>query len=169
MARPRRVGRKIDFKQWESIPRVLNESASDTIVSGGSIGFLIPATILRCRGRVWAQFDATMQVGDRMDLTFALGIISTDAFTLGATAFPDPAGEPEYPWLWWDQITLNSELTAGHTGGFGPEAQMLEIDTKAMRKVKPGESLFFCWQQSGASGAPVTIVNQSLIRVLIGT
>ncbi len=128
----------------------------------------IPATILRCRGYVQAYLDATRQVGDIMVVTAALGIVSTDAFNLGATAFPDPADEPAYPWLWWGQMTLESTLAAGDDA-WGLSAQRLEVDTKAMRRWKPDETLTWVFQTTQVAGAPVTIIVNSDTRVLIGT
>ena len=168
MAR-RQGGRTIDFKEWAGIPSLINEIGANATILGGSLAFTAPATILRARGRLYAQFDETVQVGDRIIVTFGLGIVSTDSYTVGSTAMPDPGGEPEYPWLWWGQVMLEAGVAAGHSGGFGPTAQQLEVDTKAMRKIKPGQSLAWVWELAGAAGSPVTIVSQGETRVLIGT
>ncbi len=167
--RLRVVGKKIDFKQWDTVPSVFQEvTGASAIISGGSLGFLSPATILRCRGYVQSAFDETMQAGDTLKLVFGLGIISTDAFTLGTTAFPDPSGEPEYPWLWWGGMHLQA-FAAAAVSSWGFSQQRLEVDTKAMRKISPGQSLFWVCEMSGAAGAPVTQLEFGQTRVLIGT
>ncbi len=169
MARRTFTQRKtIDNKQWDAIPATrLSESTTNTFL-GGSIAFNVPATILRCRGQVWAAMDATKQVSDLFGVVVALGILSTDAVTLGATAAPDPGGEPEYPWLWWGQMLLEAFVAAG-TEAWGTSAQRLEVDTKGMRKVKPGQSLVWVAQVNVASGAPLITIELGQVRVLIGT
>ncbi len=166
MARGR--GRTIDFKEWDCVPSVnANVSTATTTLFGG-LAFLRPSTILRARGYVQASFDATVQVGDLIRLTFGLGIVSDDAFNLGATAMPDPAGECEYPWLWWGEMLLRSELAAG-PGSWGIPAQRLEVDTKAMRRVKPQQTLAWIVESTDVAGAPVTNVDCGQLRVLIGS
>ena len=166
MARGR--GRTIDYKVWLAIPSSNATVSTNTTTGGGSLAFSGPGTILRCRGFVQAHFDATVQVGDILGLTFALGIVSTDAATVGATVLPDPTADADYPWLWWGDMILRSELAAG-PGAWGISAQRLEVDTKAMRRFKPNESLIWVMQSSIASGAPATEVSFGQTRVLIGT
>ena len=169
---PRRTppsrGRKIDFKQWTSIPGIDLLASTNVTLLGGSLAFLIPATILRCRTNVYAAFDGTQQGSDRLDVTYGLGIVSTDAFAAGAGSVPDPASEPEFPWLWWYSQALRSELASAENV-WGVSAQFVEMDTKAMRKVKPGESLIWVVETSAAAGAPATDILIQQTRVLIGT
>ena len=165
-----RPGKKIDFKQWIGLPGLSDSQTAAGTIIGGSLAFAIPATILRIRPvRLYAAFDATQQAGDTMDLAFAIGIASTDAVTLGATAIPDPQGEVEFPWLWWGAFALRSFVNAQPSDSWGVNGQLLESDTRAMRKVKPGESLFWAIQLSGATGAPVTLIEIEQARVLVGT
>jgi len=107
-----RPGKKIDFKQWDAIPSLSTEVSTDVTTLGGAISFAIPATILRARGYVQAIFDETQQAGDEIIFTAGLGIITTDNFDGGVTGVPDPAGEPEFPWLWWGQIKLEAFAAA---------------------------------------------------------
>ncbi len=170
MARRRGSGRVLDMKQWTSIQRsAVNITSNTTTLGGGVQNFLEPGTILRCRGFVEAHFDNTAQIGDEMNLTWALGVVSSDAAVAGAGSMPDPGGEPDYPWLWWGSMKLFSEVAAGPTGGWGPAAQRLEIDTKAMRRVKPGQALVIIVESAGESGAPVTSLEFGQLRVLVGT
>ena len=163
-----RRGKKIDFKRWEGIPSITLESSGEATALGGSLAFAIPATILRCRGNIMCSLDETKQVGDVMVVSFALGIISTDAFVAGVTAVPDPAGEIEYPWLFWGDVTLQAYVAAGEEA-FGSSARFFDVDTKAMRKVSPGQSLAWIVQRSGSAGSPTTLIDIGQTRVLIGT
>ncbi len=166
MPRPR-GGRTVDYKEWDAIPQLTAEVGSDTTLAGGGLAFLGSATILRCRGYVEAHLDETKQVGDLAGVVFGLGIVSSDAHALGSTALPDPASEPEYPWLWWGVIQLEAYVAAGEES-WGSTAQRLEVDTKGMRRIKPGQTLAWVAQTRGLSGAPVTRVIMGQTRVLIG-
>ena len=164
----RRPAKTIDYKQWTSIPSIEIVSSSSQTLQGASIAFAVPATILRCRGEFLASFDESKQVGDLMIIGMGLGIISSDAFAAGAGSVPDPSGEPEYPWLWWKDFRLESFIAAGEEA-IGSTVVRQEIDTKSMRKVKPGQSLAWQVQFGGVAGAPVTNVQLMQTRVLIGT
>ncbi len=166
----RRAGRVIDFKQWFSTPSLVAEVTTNGNTLGGAINFLEPATILRVRGAIHTQFDESVQVGDRMRITAALGIISTDSFNSGSANVPDPAGEPEYPWLWWDSWVHEATLTSGVPGStWGPGAPRAVVDTKAMRRMKPSQSLVTIVETSEAIGAPTVQIHIGQMRTLIGT
>jgi len=165
---PRGGGKKIDFKQWGSITGLIAELSANQTTISGSLAFTVPATILRFRGYVAAMFDESMQAGDQLILTFGLGLFSTDAVALGATAMPEPANEPEFPWIWWKEMRLDA-FAAAAVSTYGSTNQRYEVDSRAMRKVKPGESFAFVVQATGAQGAPVTLVDIGQTRVLIGT
>ncbi len=167
MAR-RGSGRVIDFKSW--LTRLRSEtsiSVVGTSMAAGVLSFTGPGTILRCRGFVQAHFDSTAQISDTMTLTFGLGLVSTDAAVVGSSAMPDPGGNSDYPWLWWGSMRLRSELAAGPSA-WGISAQRLEIDTKAMRRIKPEQTLVLVVEAASASGAPETVIEFGQTRVLIG-
>ncbi len=157
MPRGRGQGRVIDYKHWNAIPSLNLKVGTAATSLGGGLSFVAPATILRARGYVSASFDATQQAGDEMLCTFGLAVISTDAFTAGGGSVPDPADEPEYPWLWWKQMFLES-FVAANEGAYGVSAQYAEVDTRAMRRIKPGETLCWVMQRTGVVGAIVTSV-----------
>ncbi len=163
-----RPGKKIDFKSWSSLLSVVQSISSDSTVLGSSLAFAIPATILRCRGQIAVGMDESKQVNDTCKLAFGLAMISTDAFAAGAGSVPDPAGEADFPWLWWYEVHLNNFVAAASESG-GLYQVRIELDSKAMRKVKPGESLAFITQYVDITGAPIVDLLQSQIRVLIGT
>ena len=164
---PRRTGRVIDFKSWLGIPSISLTLTASTTVIGASLAFQGPATILRCRGRLLFHLDETQQASDEVKIGCGLGIVSTDAFTLGATAMPDPSGDPEFPWLWWDELTFSSSLAAAEET-FGSTTREVIVDTKAMRKIKPAESLGWVFQYTDITGTPLVDLNVSQTRVLVG-
>ena len=163
-----RRGRTIDYKTWSSLTRSVFNPAAGGTFSGSSFASGLQATILRARGYVQATMDSTKQVGDNMTLTFALGIVSTDAFGAGAGSLPDPAAEPEYPWLWWGAMDLTAQVAAGDDA-WGSHSQRLEVDTKAMRRLNPSQSLIWVAEATSVAGAPVVEAIFGQTRVLIGT
>ena len=167
MARRDSRGRVIDSKLWAKVPGFSANLSADGIQGGSRMDFTAPLTILRICGSHFCELDATMQVGDQMVVTYAIGIVSTDAAVLGATAIPDPFDEYEYSWLYLREVHLHAQKAAA-VDAWGPAAQWFDLDTKAMRKVKPGQSLIWYTQLSGATGAPVTFVQGSALRVLLG-
>ncbi len=168
-----RGGRTIDFKQWAAAPGSILSSAAEGTFVVGSLAFLVPATILRWRGYVSAMFDETAQPGDQAAIAWGIGVFSTDAVAVGATALPDPGSEPEFPWVWYGEMFLQSREATGAgnptSSAWGPLAQRIEIDSKGMRKVKPGESVAIVWEVDNAVGAPVIEFDTGNLRVLVGT
>jgi len=168
---PRRgnSGRVIDFKAWLGMAATDISVGSAQTNLGSSLAFTAPGTILRCRGYVQAAMDATKQVDDTIGLAFGLCIASTEAVAAGAASVPDPFDEVEYPWLWWGSMFLRSSTTTTEGNAWGTTAQRLEVDTKAMRRFKPEQSLVWVVQSATVSGAPATDVTMGFTRVLIGT
>ncbi len=165
-----RRGRVIDFKEWRLLAGATQTfSTVGTRVASAVLAFTAPATILRIRCHdILLMLDSTQQVGDTIILTLGLGIVSSDAAALGATALPDPGAEAEYPWLWWGQSVLRSEVAAG-VNDRGSSMYRFGVDSKAMRRVKPGQSLLWVIEASGLAGAPVTLIDVCSTRVLVGT
>ena len=166
----RRRGRTVDYKAWLEHTGLGTEFASATTQIGlGGLSFTAPGTILRCHySDLLVMFDATQQVDDSMTITMGLGIVSTDAFTVGDSAMPDPVGDIGYPWLMWDTFALESQLAAGQQA-IGATVVRRSYDVKSMRRVKPDQTLVWVIQSGDATGAPVTIYNMRPGRVLIGT
>ena len=168
MARNRGRGRTVDYKAWLGMTAVDLTTASAGTNIGGRIDFIAPGTILRYHGYVQAHMDATKVADDTIVLGFALGIVSTDAAAVGGVSIPDAFGDPDYPWLWHGTMFLQSELAAA-AESWGLSAQRLEVDTKAMRRFKPGESLVWSVESATVAGAPATHMTTGFGRVLIGT
>ena len=165
---PARPGKKIDFKQWTSLLAVGTSINTDVITLGAALAFAVPATVLRVRGAVQAQFDSTQTVQDDAALTWGLAVVSSAAFAAGVGAVPTPAGDPEFPWLWWGTMFLHAE-SGDPDAAWGANTMRLDVDSKAMRKVKPGESLIWVMQSAVLVGSPLINIDFHQTRVLIGT
>jgi len=124
-----------------------------------------PFTVMRLIGEVSvAPDEAGITAGDSALVVVGIGVVSTDAATAGAGSMPDPGGEADYPWLWWAPIFLqfpksdNTNVTI----------RKVAINSKAMRKVAPGQSVVAVAEYVDFVGAPPLDVLLSA-RMLIGT
>jgi len=88
-------------KQWGVLGNVSNAFVGNAVAIGGSLGFTESATVIRMIGEYGFFCTAAPVALDSARITFAIGVVSSDAVALGLTAVPDPAAEPEYPWLFW--------------------------------------------------------------------
>ncbi len=138
-----------------------------TSLVSGSIAFAIPGTLLRARGLLRVSFLTTgLTADDNATMGFGLGLFATDAVAAGAGSMPDPLGEPEFPWIWYGQVLMYSPNADHAAPGIEQEIQ---IDSKAMRKFKPGQSLVIVGQYADLGGLPGLRVDVARTRVLIGT
>ena len=143
MARGR--GRRTDYV-WANFGD--RENAQDlSSVAGifGSTGFTftVAGTLTRVRGRIAVTLDPAA-VDEHAMILAGLMIVSADGFSAGNapeifTGFADEAS-----WVWQGQLYVSSGAEAAIvTDQLSTE---LVVDTKAMRKVKPGQTLALVFQ-----------------------
>lgn len=128
-----------------------------------------PGTVLRTLGNVLVAPTGGVTFGadDQAAITLGIGIVSSDALAVGATAMPDPGGEPEFDWLWWYKVLVSIEdaaLPGQEIGG----AERIHFDSRAMRKMKPRSALVLVAQYVDIFGTPAMNALSSF-RVLFGT
>ncbi len=137
-------GRRPDY-DWRHFGDVQN--SNDISVASATLGsttfaFTQSQTLVRCRGRVGAYLDGTA-ADESIMILCGLTILSPDA--VAAPELFKSDGQDDGSWIWQGSIYLHSgvAVTAGaEEGQFGS----LELDSKAMRKVKVGEQLAFVFQ-----------------------
>ena len=168
MARGRRAGRGPDY-EWHAFAGL--GTAVDLTVTTASLGstsFAIASpggTIVRLRGRVFAQLDAGA-VDERVVLAVGIGVASTPAVAAGIGSLPTPHSEASYPWMWHQYLVLSSLA-----GGTSQDAEFMSavIDGKAMRKVKADQSLFIAIEVASVVDAAGTFDWMYGIRFLDAT
>ena len=161
-------GRRMD-KEWNSLLATVTNFTASSTAAGASLAPGTTATVLRMIGEylITGLATGTFSAGDQARITVAIGVVSTDAFAAGAASLPDPASEPEYPWLFWAShqmhwLTASSDL-------FGPsEVVRRSFDSRSMRKMKPRETLAYVVQYADVSGAPPIEVFLGQTRILFG-
>ena len=128
-----------------------------------------PFTFIRGLGELSIAPNGSGVVGgDACVLAAAIGVVSADAIALGVTALPDPAAEPDYPWLWWYQAQMQFPTASGSMVGLATEAARIRIETKAMRRLGPREGLILVAEYVDLVGTPPIDVVASA-RFLVGT
>ncbi len=162
----RRSGRVIDFKAWAAISGQTTSIAAAQTTTFASLSFTFSATILRLRGWWMVSLDGAADT-DINQVVLGIGVVSTDA--VAGAALPDPSQEPEFPWVFWDTATVAAILPdAGSAQDFAFNMAVTRqvIDSKAMRKVRPSQSLVAVVQTTSAAPVDVTV---GPVRVLFGT
>ena len=147
-------------KSWSATSLVGRDTQGSNETSGlVAMTISESVTIVRIRGYFQWFITAATAAGDEAILTFAIGIVSSDAFT--ALALPDPQADTAYPWLWWHQERLTSPFAIDGTGSddsVGLVSNYVPVDSRAMRKMKQGQELAFVAQYSDVTGAPAIAV-----------
>jgi len=157
-------------KEWSFISSSNSALTGVGTTVGGTLAFAIPGTVLRMLGEYVIGPTSAITAGDNARVILGIALVSTDAATLGATAMPDPAGDADYPWLYWmDHPLFFPEAGAPLGGAAGMGSLRHSFDVKTMRKFKPKESLVFVMQYSDIAGNPPIQVLQGAVRCLFAT
>ena len=137
----RRSGRRADY-QWQAGATISSgvDIATGTATAGnaGIINILAPATISRIHGHIFFQLDTTA-VDERVVICYGLIIVSENALGAGVASMPHPFTDAEVSWIAHGFASVSSLAEAA----VQPDALFtrVEVDSKAMRKVKPTEQL----------------------------
>ena len=155
-------------KRWDFLPGLLIGMTASGNQGGSTLGIVDqPYTVLRMLGEYVIAPTGNLTAGDRCSVGIGIGVVSADAATLGATALPDPEGEPEYPWLYWASHDFYFPAGGTPLQPAGPsESVRVTFDVKSMRKVKPREVLAYVVDYTDGSGTPPLTLASGPIRVL---
>ena len=145
MAHQRR-GRKVDY-QWLNMGDLETSAVMPGAGVYGSIGLIsgLMQTIFRIRGRVGVVLD-TGGVGESAMILCGLTLVDNEAFAggLAPEPFTTGAGGDDGNWIWQGTLYVNSGAEAAVVPDRLSDA--IDIDTKAMRKWKPHQTLAFVHQ-----------------------
>ena len=156
-------------KHWHVIPGVSISLTGDATFAGGGLSLDGPFTVVRMLGEYIVSSDEVAPVAnDEADVCCAIGVVSSDAFAVGASAMPDPVAEPDYPWLFWASHPMffpNSSLE----GSGASRSVRRSFDIRSMRKMKPRETLAMVIQYADTAGVPPLQFAAAQTRVLVAT
>jgi len=126
-------------------------------------------TIVRMRGWAQVQLNLATAAGDGMIGAVGIGIVSANAFAAGIASVPGPDADAEWDgWLWHQYFHIRgvTAQSAGENIARNANADLrIEIDSKAMRKLKSNEVLFGMWETSVETGT-ASIGVEADVRVL---
>ena len=163
MARPRRSGRRADYSWSGIIGRAPGVGTTATLGSG-LITFTTPLTIVRVRGQVLVRLEGGT-AGDVYVGGCGLILATDAAVAAGAAAIPSPSDVLDAEWLWHAWCPMETEDDTA-TEELGTQVLRLEIDSKAMRKVKSNMNLVFMADGIRLAGSSVSDWTYG-IRVLV--
>ena len=151
MARGRRSGRRADYR-W-----TLGAFATAGLAAGGSVQFAIVSagttsqTLMRMRGNLLAWMDNSGLTADDF-VRVGVGIIPIQ---FGGVATSLPLTDGDAPWIWHQVFTMGAVLA---TAFGGSEHFRTEIDSKAMRVLRPDQDIMAVIETADIVGAPVVNV-----------
>ena len=109
------------------------------------------ATLIRMRGQGIVQFDPA-GVADAVEFALGIIIVSTDAATAGAASCPSPVEDADSSWIWHQIVPLGPSLQAAQENTDLSATVRFDIDSKAMRKVGPNETILFMADLAAVTG-----------------
>ena len=139
----RRSGRKTDFS-WFHFGDVETAEDISTVTSQFGTAFLQASqaqTVTRMRGKVGVVLD-TAAVDESAIILCGLFITGPDV--TNPPELLTGTGADEDSWIWQGQLYVNSGAEAAINTNFLSDS--IEVDTKAMRRMKAGQRVAFVFQ-----------------------
>ena len=124
------------------------------VASGGGV------TLIRTRGNLSLHLDPTA-IGDATQVGVGLGLYTSDAFAAGAASMPGPLTEVDYDWIFHTVLVLGPSFTATEDGTNILHNLWVEVDSKAMRKLKPNQVLGWIVEGAFLAGSGVVDIGIS--------
>ena len=119
-------------------------AASNAIVGTGQTA-LGGVTIVRIRGELMLWLSVATAIGDGFTRVAAgIGIVTQDAFLAGGASLPSVIDDADWGgWMWYHAGSSIVGLSVTESENTGPLSMVrVPIDTKAMRKISPNETIF---------------------------
>jgi len=157
-------------KHWHSMGALSNAFTADGTAINSPLALSGPFTVIRMLGEytIHPTGGGTFAAVDACAVNVAIGVVSSDAAAVGASAVPDPTGEPDYPWLYWASHPISFVVATADQNNPGA-ALRHSFDIHSMRKIKPRESLIMVAEYADLSGTPPMTIDAGQTRVLVAT
>ncbi len=146
-----RTGRRTDYTwlNFGDVQIARDISTDDAFAGSTTLTFNVVGTIMRVRGHVGVTLDAG-GVDENVMVLCGLTVLSADAAATGVAPEIFTNSVDEGSWLWTGALYLSSGAEASVDGAFPGLIATLDIDSKAMRRVKQTENLSFIFQNPNA-------------------
>jgi len=149
--------------QTESVAGGATKTTGNISATGASgVG---GTTLIRTRGSVMVAMDPGA-AGDAIIVGLGLCVVSTDAFTAGSASLPGPISDVDFDWFWHSLYALGPSSGSAELETSIRSNLWQEIDSKAMRKLKPNQTMAFMSEATILSGSPTYDLNAA-VRQLV--
>jgi len=142
-------------------------AATSNIIYGSGVTFTERVTVVRIRGVLEMSLRAADANGSGFTWTFGIGITTVEAFTgIGVTAVPKPFANAGWPgWLYHTFGTLKAPSGALSLNQLPPIR--MEVDTKAMRKLRFNDVIFAVAEFAEVASATLdtSFVSRMLVKL----
>ena len=166
---PVRNQRTVLWAQGPGSVTVTSFSSSTTSVLGLGQTSLGGVTIVRMRGAFEAHLQTVGSAGDGFHCGVGIGIVTGDAFSVGVGSMPNPLADIDWGgWLYHWIFDLHTPTATIGDGVNSAGAHIrFQIDSKAMRKMKPNETIFGSIQteEDGAASMGVFFDTRMLFKL----
>ena len=118
-------------------------------------------TLIRIRGYFQIFLTSATAVLDGFSGALGIGIVTAEAFAIGITAMPDPVADADWDgWLFHHFFDVRSARATFDAGDLSA-AQRLVVDSKAMRVLREGDTVFMAIETTEGGTAAGTSVFDS--------
>ena len=140
---------------WKSL------GAATAVIDQSLAGVGSDLTIVRTRGMLGVKSDQVAATEEPFG-AYGVAIVSEQALAIGATAVPLPYTDADSD-QWLVHGYFMADVTAGDATGFTPLATRTDFDSKAMRKIVPGESVVFMLENGSSADGMVYTYNFAML------
>ena len=165
MARARNFSQR-KTKSWFGIVGSSHPFTTDDTDFGNGFSTSLTTTIMRMFGEYIISPTSAPAALDTCRIGIGIAIVSSDAFTLGETAAPDPSVEFGYPWLYWRDHPMFFPSTTVDVANLAASVRV-SYDVKGMRKIRADQTLAHVIQYQDITGAPPVTVVMGGTRLLL--
>ena len=145
-------------------PTGLISSSVSSILGAGAVADEDGMTLVRVRGECSLMLASAASDGDGFIGALGIGIVTSEAFAIGITAMPTPLIDDDWNgWLWHQFFSVRVPVAAG-IGSQSSEVRYV-VDSKAMRKLRLGDVIFFAQESSEIGVATMHMMADT--RVLV--
>ena len=158
---------------WEQGPgagTLVSISSSSKTILGTAFEPAVPGlTIVRIRGNLQAYLKTASAGDSGFHCAVGIGIVTTDAFSIGVTAMPGPLSD-----IFWDGWLFHQIFdifaasgTIADNFNLGLAVERFEIDSKAMRKFRTNMTVFAMLEtvEGGTATMSVRVGSRMLLKL----
>jgi len=142
--------------------------AATTSFIGSAVSPTTPGvTAVRLRGQIDFMLTLATAAGDGFQGAVGIGIATEAAVMAGIASVPTPITEQgDENWLWWHVFSVHNPVVSS-SGITRSGFQRVVVDSKAMRKLDDGMSLYWAIELVETGTATMTVRADSRVLILL--